>query len=419
MLYQNADNNCPEAVKSSATNLFITCFLTFGMFFGVLFYDFIYTHFGFSYIDEILALLLCIFTLFCLIHDRTCKASGYWFWLFAVFAFYLVYSFVIHSNTKSAIIQDAIVELKPFLGFFCAYTIGKELTKTQKRIIQYACYVSIFLLLLTTRDQYYFIGHPSRYATCATFIAMLYLYVSDFTKKNLIIFLAILSVAVLSTRSKAYGFVVFSTILSLLFYNNIRFRLSFKYVLYTIIFIGGIILVTWEKIDYYFIYGAQNIETNDIEVAFARPAMYWGAWQILCDYVPFGSGFASFGTYFSAEHYSAVYYTYGLNIVHGLSEEVPDFIADAYYPSLAQYGLAGIGIFIYFWVFVIRKAASHHISGNKESHKLFFLILSIVTFFAIELVADTTLTHNRGFFILLIMGLSLRQLMDMKSKGNE
>ena len=171
-----------------------------------------------------------------------------------------------------------------------------------------------------------------------------------------------------------------------------------------------VLLVSWEKIDYYFIYGAENLSSGDTEAAFARPAMYWGSSQILSDYPLFGTGFASFGTFFSAEHYSNIYFQYDLNMVHGLSETMPDFIADAYYPSLAQYGFIGIAIFLYFWIYVIRKAVSFRSAGHPEYNKYALIVLCIVAFFAIELVADTTLTHNRGFFMMVLMGFSLKEL---------
>lgn len=407
---EDALSNTSYEIKPNACNTILCIFLLVGLFFGVLFYDFIDNYLHFSYIDEMLALFLCLFTLFVVIHDQRIRVRRYWIGLLGVFLFYVGYSFNIDSNTKSAILQDLLVELKPFLGFYCASTIGTELTRKQKKIIQQACIVSICLLLMTTPQIYFFMGHPSRYATAAIFIAMLYLFVSDFNKKNLIVFILLLSVAIFSGRSKAFGFVMLASILSIIYYKQVRFRFTFKSLVSLLLILGLVVLVSWEKIYFYFIMGAQNITTADADGAFARPAMYWGAWQVLCDYFPFGSGFASFATFLSAENYSAIYSEYGLNHLQGLSEEMPDFIADAYYPSLAQYGFVGIFIFIYFWASTARQALKFRWIEALDAQKYIFIVIGVILFFGIELVADTTLTHNRGFFMMMLMGLSLRLL---------
>lgn len=67
--------------------------------------------------------------------------------------------------------------------------------------------------------------------------------------------------------------------------------------------------------------------------------MYLHGFTILFDYFPFGSGLASFASFPSAENYSSLYYEYGLNNIGGLSPDMPDFICDAFYPTLAQFGI--------------------------------------------------------------------------------
>lgn len=405
-----------KGIVANAMNWFISWFLIAGLFFGILFYDFIDKRIGFSYIDEILAFSLCLFTLFAIIHVPNRKFESYWFWLFGIFTFYIIYSFAIHSNTKSAIMQDAIVQLKPFLGFFCAYSLRIELSSKQKRIIRYFCFFALFLLLLTTPDMFYFMGHPTRYATAATFISMLYLYVSDFTKKNLAVTIAILFVAIFSGKAKAFGFFSFFSILAILFYNRVRLKLSLRTLLIFIAITAVAVAAAWEKVYFYFIYGTANMGSDSVEYAFARPALYWGAWQILLDYFPFGSGFASFATFFSADPYSPIYYQYNLNIVYGLAEDEPNFMADTYFPSLAQYGLIGVALFSYFWFYILKTAAKNKLGDAMESVKMHLLVVGGVIFFAIESVADSTLTHNRGLFMMIMVGLALSN-MQMKKMG--
>ena len=40
-------------------------------------------------------------------------------------------------------------------------------------------------------------------------------------------------------------------------------------------------------------------------------------------------------------------------------------------------------------------------------NKAFYIVICVFLFFAIEGVADTTFTHNRGLFMLMLMGMSL------------
>lgn len=70
--------------------------------------------------------------------------------------------------------------------------------------------------------------------------------------------------------------------------------------------------------------------------------------QILYDYFPFGSGLGSFGTFASAEYYSPVYSAYGIDHLWGLSKDMPAFICDAFYPELAQFGVAGVILYFAF-----------------------------------------------------------------------
>lgn len=389
---------------------FFVIFLVLGLIFGVLFYDYIQMTTGFSYIDEILAVLLFIFTIYISIKKKSRAIEKYWIFLFGIWGFYLAYSFYIESNCSSAIIQDSIVQLKPYLGFFCAYSIAPDLTKKQMDILRTSCYFSLICLFFISFDMSAVMGHPSRFATATVFVALLFLFSSEFNKRNLLIFMLILALGLLSGRSKSYGFFAFI----LLFYLYLYKKESLKFSLKTLISIGLIIVtivyVAWGKIYHYFIYGSLGMEDGDIANAFARPALYITSGKILVDYFPFGSGFSSFATHFSAIYYSEVYHKYGLDYVHGLSEEMPDFISDTFYPSLAQFGIIGVFLFAFFWIYILKKVSLYKLNQIVECKKLYLIIIGIIAFFLIESIADSTFTHNRGFFILVVLGGALAAL---------
>ena len=148
----------------------------------------------------------------------------------------------------------------------------------------------------------------------------------------------------------------------------------------------------------YYIDGAMNSREM-----WSRPAMMGTLFLILIDYLPFGCGLGSFGTFASAKYYSNTYAEYGLDKLWGLSEDKPDFIADAFYPELAQFGIVGVVLYFWFWGWILTKA------NNSQSlqPKCLLLIYLIFIFFLIEGIADSTFTHNRGLFILILLGIVL------------
>ena len=118
-----------------------------------------------------------------------------------------------------------------------------------------------------------------------------------------------------------------------------------------------VLIVAWTKIDYYFISGGQEdmLYDEDVIESFARPVMYASMFVVLSMYPLFGSGLASFGTYASATNYSRLYAEIGIDNVFGLSEDYGNFICDAFYPELAQFGLVGIVLFVAFFLWVNKR----------------------------------------------------------------
>ena len=94
----------------SKNNLFFA-FLIFGYLFGVIFYDFI----EFSYVDELMALFLVVFAGMIVIERKNWKELKSIGILTGILSFYLIYSFIIKSNTPGAIIMDFLTQIKPFL----------------------------------------------------------------------------------------------------------------------------------------------------------------------------------------------------------------------------------------------------------------------------------------------------------------
>ena len=101
-----------------------------------------------------------------------------------------------------------------------------------------------------------------------------------------------------------------------------------------------------------------------------------------------------------------------MDLLFGLTEDDPKFMADTYYPALAQFGVVGAGLFFLFWVILVRKVFKCFSSLNLKN---FTVSLLIIGFFLIECTSDSTFTHNRGMFMMILLALSLREMKRLKT----
>jgi len=123
----------------------------------------------------------------------------------------------------------------------------------------------------------------------------------------------------------------------------------------------------------------------------------------LNDYFPFGSGLGTYATHASAIYYSPIYYEYDMHLNYEIGKGL--FITDTFYPSLAQFGYFGIFLFFIFFYNIYKKAKKSYKKNNdKDQYRMCILL---IIFFAIESIADSTFTHNRGMAMLMILAMFL------------
>lgn len=379
----------------SKNNLFFL-FLLLGYLFGVILYDFL----GFNYTDELMALFLAGFAVSVIWERKSWKGLLPLIVILSIGIFYIIYSFIIRSNVPQAIIGDFLIQVKPYIGFFCTYLIAPRLSVPQKRFFCLLCIiVGGFLLIVgLTGNIYPVFGHPARLATASTVTAFLFLYCSTYNKSDVIVFILLLSVGFFSTRAKFYGFWAVAS--CILLYSKLggKLRFDWKTFLVIICVLGIGAWAAREKIILYYVDGMMNSREM-----WSRPAMMLASGQILLDFFPFGSGLGSFGTYMSGIYYSPIYAQYGLDQLWGLTRDNHSFVADAFYPSLAEFGIVGVLCYIVFWYYVLKRLAAP-VYGNP---KAFYIVICVFLFFAIEGVADATFTHNRGLFMLILLAMTL------------
>ena len=87
---------------------------------------------------------------------------------------------------------------------------------------------------------------------------------------------------------------------------------------------------------------------------------------------------------------------------------VHDFAADTFFPALAQYGFIGIFLFYMFWRTRFKEAKLYF--GNSPQFIVHYkLCITIIIFFFIESLADSTFTQNRGMFMMGLLGIILNE----------
>lgn len=369
-----------------------------------------------TFIDELCALLFgSVAILDCVFNKNWSRYRLLWI-VMSILTCYAIYSLtVIHFNIPQAIAMDWIVELKPFVPFLVIFAINPSLNTSDKKIIKKICFFNCILLSIAFfaghRVVELLVFHVTYGGTIIFSCMMYYLYCSinnegKISKTDIVIALIFLSIGLLCLRAKYYGIYVLYLYFIYLYKPGVLRKFSMKHAIGLITLLMVVVAVSWHKIQYYFISGNSNSFDPTVVESFARPVLYVTGFQILFDFFPFGTGLASFATAASSQYYSDVYYYYGIDKVHGLAPNLDfDFICDAFYPSLAQFGVFGLALFIYFWLHTYNYLRLL-IRENVDKYRYPFIIGSlIICFILIESTAATTFTHNIGLIVMTLYGL--------------
>lgn len=358
-----------------------------------------------DYIDEFMSLTLILFALAnWKIKRNNTKIKNEYKAYIGIMIAYVFYSFLVKINTTEAIFYDLQQQLRPYLVFYSTYILAPRLNKKQyNRIITVALISNILFVLLTLagiRVGSFGLTTPV-IAQGSLLCGLLYYLNNDIhNKQKARIALLILSLGLVCGKSKFIGeYVVFIAVIFFL-HQKLQFNSLKTNLLITLL--GLVVLFfTWTKFDAYYVSGFQAENISDLD---ARPAYYRTAVEIIFkDYIPFGSGLASFATATCAKFYSPLYYHYGLNSIWGLSPQHPMFIADAFYPTLAQYGLVGVILFIIFW---IRRYKEIYAISELKYYKVGFLCMFALF---LESVADTSYLSGKGMGYFILMAMCIRE----------
>ena len=362
----------------------------------ILFYDRMW-----QTIDEAMTVVLFLFTITRVYGKKMDSIGKEILWHIALMVFYVAYSIVLKINVQEAVFYDLQQQVRPYVVFFCSYLIAPQFTEKQKkRLIRWFIFC-IFLYLTSFiigfRVSKFGLSTPM-IGQAALLTAAMYLLFKENTRKNVIRGIAILSIGLLSMKSKFFGeYIVF---IGLFLFLRSRLKPNLKTIVSILVLTSAIVYFTWEKFDAYYVTGmTEEVKSSERK---ARPESFKTAGTIIfSDYIPFGSGLGSFGTNAAAVYYSPLYYKYNLDNIWGLYPENPMFLADAFYPTLAQYGLVGLFFFLWFWIRRYKQALHH-----KEFQAYKVAMMMIFALF-LENMADTSYLSGKGmgYFMLLAMAI--------------
>lgn len=362
---------------------------------------------GFKWIDEIMTVILMAFTFLNSSVSLNRQPRGEYRLFLGILAFYVGYGLIFGENIEKAVLRDMVQWIRPFSVIYCTWILNPRFTERQKN--------AMLISMLVTIGAW-FLYHPEvKVGADAEFpvlgqLAMCtgmtwYLWKPD-NQKNTYIALAIVLSGMLAPKFKFMGEVVCFVGFVFFLRGKLQFR-SPKTILALVVLLSVTLYVTWEKFDIYYVSG---LNSNEL----ARPMTYRIAFtEIIWDYFPFGPGMGTWGSAAAADFYSPLLYKYHMSRVWGCDPTNPMFVADAFYPTLAQLGVVGIILFCIFW--------KRRLVAMNEIEDMRYYRVAWITFFCllIEQTADTSFLSGKGMGFCMILALCLNANRNMEEEEDE
>lgn len=356
---------------------------------------------GFSSVDEVMTVVLMAFT-FIKLGSRAINRKPireYMVFLF-ILAFYIVYSLLMAVNVSDAVWLDLVQQIRPYSVLFCTWILAPVFSKRQKRLMLFVMIATLVSWIVYHPETTKFEAEFPVLGQLSICTGMAYYLFTKETKANKYIALAIVCAGLMAPKMKFLGEVVCFVALLFFVKQKLNLKSSKTIVILTAIMALSVAL-TWTKFDGYYVSGWDNKEL-------ARPMTYKTSVQILQDYFPFGPGMGTFAVNAARVYYSPLYPKYELDSIWGLTSSSGGFfIMDAFYPTLAQFGIVGIFLFLWFW--------KRRLKGINAIQDMRYYHVALMAFFclAIESTADTSYLSGKGmgYFMLLAVCLNANRVM--------
>lgn len=366
---------------------------------------------GFSSIDEVMTGILLVYT-FMKYNNRSINRRPWKEFTVCIglIAFYTVYSLLFGANVAGGVWLDLMQEIRPYAIIYCTWILNPRFTKKQKKWMLGTMVLTLFSWIAyhpQTLDTQVEAEFPvlGQLAICTGM--SWYLFTKE-TKRNRNIALLLVLTGMMAPKFKFMGEVV--CFIGFVFFvkNRLNFK-SPKTIIYAVLLVTVILMVTWTRFDTYYVSGLSNDEL-------ARPMTYKTSLRILWDYLPFGSGMGSFACNGAWKFYSPLYYKYNLNGIWGLGDASVGsgaFICDAYYPTLAQFGIVGVFFFCWFWK---RRLVAFNRIVDMRYYRVAMLTFCCL---AIEQTADSSWLSGKGMGYCMLIALCLnanRTMMEQRRR---
>lgn len=357
---------------------------------------------NFDWSDEILTVLLLLYAITkqrFLVKDkkRMMEINIY----IGLMIFYLVYSLIMRVTTPRGVYLDFLQQLRPYAVFYLTWMMAPQFSPKQQKRIKWVMLLSFIGYLFAFKFKPELVtpyggAESAALGQIALCCAMIYYLFSKQTKKNRNIAIIIMLLGLVSGKSKYFGECV--CFIALVMFVKSKINFTSVSTLLKVVALGVVVLFfTWTKFNAYYVEGFQE-DAQEM----ARPITYQTGMKIMFhDYIPFGSGLGSFGTAAAAKEYSPIYYKYHLDEIWGLNPENPMFLADAFYPTMAEYGIVGLFFFLWFWKRRLWEA-------NKIPNLVYYrMALMCILALALESTADSSYLSGKGMGYFMILALCL------------
>lgn len=356
---------------------------------------------GFSFVDEWMTVILMAFTL-------TKKGSRFtnnkpwreYFTFLGILAFYIVYSLAFGVNVQGSVWLDMVQQIRPYSVIYCTWILAPRFSRSQRHMM-------LFTMVITLIS--WIIYHPStiqsaeaefpvlgQLAICS---GMTWYLLTKESVQNRWIALGLVCCGLLAPKMKFVGEVVCFVGMVFFIKKRLNFRSPRTIIILTVV-VALCVFFTWSKFDVYYVAG-----WNDENLA--RPMTYKTSLKLLGDYFPFGPGMGSFATNAAWKYYSPIYPMYHLENVWGLNTGGGFFICDAFYPSLAEFGIVGVILFCIFWKRRLKEIVR---IPDMRCYRV-----AMIAFFclAIESTADSSYLSGKGmgYFMLIALCLNYKKIL--------
>lgn len=363
------------------------------------------------YFDEILALLIFPIIIIDMIKKRKEEIIVNKDSFVIIICLIMLVITGLYSNLKynyqpiGIVLSDLLLVLKFFLVYFLSKKLWNYdfIKKYNTNILKHLKVIIMIFLLLTIgnylldifpgeirygiKSNQLFYEHPTYLAAVCTFLLSFLILLSKkiVTKYSLILFLLILT----TMRFKAIGATV-AIIIALLYIRLSNKKLS----IVKLAIIGClIIVVTYNQISFYFF---------DVEGS-ARSELLKTSIEIAKDYFPFGTGFATYGSYYSSISYSFIYYIYNLSGIYGLSPNNPSFITDSFWPMiLGQFGVLGTILYL---ICLVKIYNYIKLTFKLPNKKIYISKIICMLYLIISSTSETAFVHPVAIPFAIIIGI--------------